>query len=80
MISSLAGKTSRTLVESLGLPRDSTFILETELGKLDIKRHKAGIIFISLQVGSFFKLAIMACLSLHLSKCQIVGDLMLRLI
>ena len=46
-------------VESRGLQSDSTCILEAEPGKLDIKRHKPGILFIFLQVGSFFKLAIM---------------------
>ena len=58
-ISSLPGKASRILVESRGLPSYSTCILEAEPGKLDIKRHKAGIIFIFLQVGSLFKLEIM---------------------
>ena len=59
LISSLAGKALRTLVEWLGLARDSTCFLETELSELDIKRHKAGILFISLQVGSLLTLAIM---------------------
>ena len=47
MISSLPGKASRTLVESRG---------KAEPGKLDTKRCKPGILFISLQVGSLFKL------------------------
>ena len=34
-------------------------ILEAEPGKLDIKRNVPGIVFISLQVGSLFKLAIL---------------------
>ena len=34
-------------------------ILEAELGKLDIKIPKPGILLISLQVNSLFKLAIM---------------------
>ena len=38
------------LVESQGLPSDSTCILEAEPGKLGIERHKLGILFISLQV------------------------------
>ena len=40
------------LVESRGLPSDSTCVLEAEPGKLDIKRRKPGILFISLQVGA----------------------------
>ena len=47
------------LVESRSLPSDSTCILEALPGKLDIKRHEPGILFVSLQVGSFFKIAIM---------------------
>ena len=59
LISSLPGKASRMLVESLSKPRDSTCVLEALPGKLYIKRREPGILFISLQVGSFFKLAIM---------------------
>ena len=59
LISSLPGKASRMLVESLGLSSDSTCFLEAEPGKLDIKRREPGILLISLQVGSLFKLAIM---------------------
>ena len=40
------------LVESRGMPSDSTCVLEAEPGKLDIKRRKPGILFISLQIGS----------------------------
>ena len=47
------------LVEMLGLPSDSTGILEAEPGKLDIKRRKPGILFINLPICSHFKLAIM---------------------
>ena len=47
------------LVESRGLPSDSTCILKAEPGKLDIKRLEPGILFISLQADSLFKLAIM---------------------
>ena len=50
-------KASRTLVESRGLQSDSTCILEAEPGKLDIKRLESGILFISLQADSLFKLA-----------------------
>ena len=47
------------LVESLGLPSDSTCIFQAEPGKLDIKRRKSGILFISLPIDSLFKLEIM---------------------
>ena len=40
LISSLPGLASRTLVESRGLPSDSTCVLGAEPGKLDIKRHE----------------------------------------
>ena len=46
------------LLTSQGLPSDSTSILKAEPGKLDIKRRKPGILFISLQADSLFKLAI----------------------
>ena len=59
LISSLPGKGPRTFVESQGLPSDSTCVLEADPGKLDIKRRKPGILFISLQADSLFKLAIM---------------------
>ena len=39
-------------------PRHSTRILETEPCKFDIKRCEPGILFVSLQVGPLFKLAI----------------------
>ena len=44
------------LVVSRGLPSDATCILKVKPGKLDIKRQEPGILFISLQVGSLFKL------------------------
>ena len=59
MVSSLPGKASRMLVESRGLPIDSTCVLEAEPGKLDTKRREHGISFISLPIGLWFKLAIM---------------------
>ena len=37
---------------------DSTWVLEAEPGKLDIKRCEPGILFISLQVGTLFKLVV----------------------
>ena len=40
----------------------SVYVLEDEPGKLHIKRREPNILFISLQVGSFFKLAIMTLL------------------
>ena len=40
-----------------------TWVLEAEPGKLDIKRSEPGILFISLQVDSLFKLAIVTSLS-----------------
>ena len=59
MILSLPGKASRMLVESRGLPSDSTCVLEADPGELDIKSREPGILFISLQVGSLYKLTIM---------------------
>ena len=47
------------LVEPRGLPSYSTCVLEAEPGILDFKRRKPGILFISLQADSLFKLAIM---------------------
>ena len=54
-------KFSRTFVE---LRADSTCVLKAELGTLDIKRRKSGIIIISLPIGSLFKLAFMTLLSM----------------
>ena len=51
------------LLTSRGLPSDSAYFLEAEPGKLDIKRCEHGSLFISLQVDSLFKLAIMTSLS-----------------
>ena len=47
------------LLTSRGLSSDSTCVLEAEPGKLDIKRHEPGILFISLPIVSLVKLAIM---------------------
>ena len=60
LISSLPGKAERTFVESQGLPSDSTCVLEAEPGKFNIKRCEPGILFISLQLASLFKLSFMA--------------------
>ena len=35
------------MLTSRGLPSDSTCVLKAEPGKLDIKRHESGILFIS---------------------------------
>ena len=43
---------------------DSTRVLKDEPGKLDIKRHEPGILFISLPIVSLFKLAIMTLFSI----------------
>ena len=59
LISSLPGKASKTLLESLGLPSNLTCDLESKPGKLEIKICKPGILFISLPIGSLFKLVIM---------------------
>ena len=59
LISSLPGKALRKLLTSRGLLSESTFVLEAEPGKLDIKRHKPGILFINLPIVSLFKPAIM---------------------
>ena len=67
LTSSLPGKALRTLVESRGLPSDSTCILKAGRGKLDIKRHEPGILLISLQVGSLFKLAVITYLLIFMS-------------
>ena len=57
-LSRLPGKASRTLVESRGLPSDSTCVLEVEPGRLDIKILERGILFISLQVASNYDVSV----------------------
>ena len=47
------------LVESLGLPSDSTCVLEAMPGKLDIKTREPGILYISLPIDSLIKILIM---------------------
>ena len=47
LISSLPGSASRTRVELLCKPRDSTSILKALLAKLDIKRHSPSILYLS---------------------------------
>ena len=58
LISSIPCKGFRTLVESRGLPSDSTCVLEVEPGKLDVKRRELSILFINLPICLLFKLAI----------------------
>ena len=83
LISSLPGKTLRTLVESRGLASGSTCVLKDEPGKLDIKRRKPGILFISLPIGSIYKLAIItfdyrffcvdsASMATSFKKCNVI--------
>ena len=67
LISSLPGEARDRLLTSRGLLSDLTCVLETEPGKLEIKRCEPGILFISLQVGSLVKLAIMTSLSSYVS-------------
>ena len=55
------------LLTSRGLSSDSTCVLEAEPGKLDTKRREPGILSISLQVDSLFKLAVMTSLSSFVS-------------
>ena len=47
------------LVELRRLLSDSTCVLESKPGKLDILRREPGILFISIPIGSLFKQAIM---------------------
>ena len=58
MLSSLPDKALRMLVESRGFLSGSSCVLEAEPGKYD-NRRKPGILFISLQVSSVFKLGFM---------------------
>ena len=46
LISSLPDKALRMLVESRGLPSDSTCVLKGEPGNLDIKRHLPRVLYI----------------------------------
>ena len=47
------------LVKLQGLLKNSTGVLKAKPGKLDIKRRKPDILFISLKNGSLFKVASM---------------------
>ena len=55
------------LVESQGLLSYSASILEAKTGKLDFKISPPDVIYISLQVASLVKLAIMTKLSIFVS-------------
>ena len=46
LISNLPGSASRTHVESLGKPHDSTSVLEALPGKVAIKRHSTSILYL----------------------------------
>ena len=59
LISSLPGNALITFVNIARLPSDSTCVLKAEPGKLGIKIREPGILSISLQADSLFKLAIM---------------------
>ena len=59
LISSLSGKALRMLVDIERLAEQFSKRSHSKPGKLDIKRHKSGILFISLPIVSLFKLAIM---------------------
>ena len=79
LISSLPGKAFRTLVESRGLPSDSTYVFENEPGKLDIKRRKPAILFISLPIGSLYKLATMTLNYLFLCRFSVNADVIQKM-
>ena len=46
LVLSSPGSASRTRVESLHKPRDSTSVLKALPGKLDIKRHSPSILYV----------------------------------
>ena len=56
MISSLPGKALRMLIESRGLPSDSTCTLKAEPYKLDIKRWEPGTLYSIYQFTNRFTL------------------------
>ena len=68
LISRLPGNALGMLVESRGLPSDLTCVLEAEPGKLDIKIRG------HIQVGSLFKLAIMAVCYLFSCRFGVFDD------
>ena len=59
LISSLAGKALRTLVDIARLAERFSMRSQAEPGKLDIKRREPGIPFISLPIVPLFKPVIM---------------------
>ena len=52
------------MLNRTAMPDDSTCVLKAEPGKLDIKKHEPGVLFISLPIVSLFKLAIMTYFSI----------------
>ena len=66
MISSLPGKTLRTLIDITRLAErfNMRSRTEAEAGKFDIKRRKPGILLIILPTDSLFKIAIMTYFSI----------------
>ena len=70
------------MLTSRGLPSDSTCVLKAEPGKLDIKRHEPGILFISLPIaersstsdyGVIFDVCVdLASLATSFEKCNVI--------
>ena len=57
------------MLTSRGIPSDSTCFLKANPGKLDIKRREPGILFISLQADSQFKLQIAIMAYVNIDHC-----------
>ena len=64
MISSLPDTALRMLVDIARLAEPIQHVIKAKPGKLVIKRHKPGILFISLPIVSLVKLAIMTYFSI----------------
>ena len=62
------------LVGSLGLLSDSTCVLKAKPGELHVKRREPGILFISLPVGSLFKLVIILRRCRFTSQFNVMDD------
>ena len=64
------------MLTSRGLPSDSTCVLKAEPGKLDIKRRKPGILFISLPIVDYdviFDFCVdSASLATSFKKCNVI--------
>ena len=63
------------LVESRGLPRDSTCAVEAKPGKLDVERREPGILFISLSIGSDYGVIPVSVIGDVIQKVQRHQDL-----